>query len=335
MPNRNTYRNGETLISVIIPVYNTAPFVRKCLDSVLENTYKNLQIICVNDGSIDESLDILLEYQKRDPRILVVDKPNGGVSSARNAGLAKAEGDHISFIDSDDVILNNYYEKLLRIMIQNEADIIDCEKAGSIHDSGNDDLSVFNNYGIVKNKAMRTYVAGKIYKKTIIRDCRFREGLSLYEDCIFNLDIVKKCISGNHELKGILVHEPMYCYIARSGSAMHQSSYEKAKPSITYLKEIANNDSNADVAAIYGIECIRKYLLSWYSLYLSEKTEECSFIRSEMKNIIRKIKQNNVYSGREKLPFILFANMPQLYRRYRILNDPTMKQYEKKIRNSR
>ena len=182
---------------------------------------------------------------------------------------------------------------------------------------------------------MRTYVAGKIYKKTIIGDCHFREGFSLYEDCVFNLDIVRGCISRNYELKGLLLHEPMYLYTARPDSAMHQSSYEKGKPSIDYLQQTANNDPNEDVAAIYGIECIRKYLLSWYSFYLLGETKKNKLIKREMRNICKGIKKNNVYSWKEKLPFVLFSYIPQLYRCFRIINDPTMKQYEENVQKNK
>ena len=87
------------LISVIVPVYNVERYLRKCLDSIINQTFSNIEIICVNDGSKDSSLSIIKEYAARDKRIVVVDKENGGLSSARNAGLDIARGDYISFVD--------------------------------------------------------------------------------------------------------------------------------------------------------------------------------------------------------------------------------------------
>ena len=92
----------KPLISVIVPVYNVEKYLYTCLDSILNQTYSNIEIICVNDGSTDKSRKILEEYRKKDSRIRIVDKENGGLSSARNAGMRVAKGEFYSFIDSDD-----------------------------------------------------------------------------------------------------------------------------------------------------------------------------------------------------------------------------------------
>lgn len=112
-------------ISVIIPVYNVEKYLRKCLDSVINQTYTNLEIICVNDGSPDNSLAILKEYATKDERIIVIDKENGGVSSARNKGLEIATGEYISFIDSDDWLELNLYElAIAEYLKDSEIDIV-------------------------------------------------------------------------------------------------------------------------------------------------------------------------------------------------------------------
>lgn len=117
--------NKETpLVSIIIPVYNVADYIRPCLDSALAQTYKNLQIITVDDGSPDECGNICEEYAKRDSRIEVVHKENGGLSSARNAGLLAAKGEYIYFFDSDDLIENNLIERCLETMIMTESDVV-------------------------------------------------------------------------------------------------------------------------------------------------------------------------------------------------------------------
>ena len=91
-------------ISVIVPIYNVEKYLAKCLDTILAQTFSDIEIICVNDGSTDNSRKILSEYAKKDSRIKIVDKKNGGLSSARNAGMKVAQGEFISFIDSDDWI---------------------------------------------------------------------------------------------------------------------------------------------------------------------------------------------------------------------------------------
>ena len=98
----------KPLISVIIPVYNTEAYLERCLVSVLSNTYRDLEVICINDGSTDGSLEILNAFARQDERVTVIDKKNGGLSAARNDGLRRATGEWIAFIDSDDWIHPRY-----------------------------------------------------------------------------------------------------------------------------------------------------------------------------------------------------------------------------------
>ena len=101
-------------VSIIIPVYNSEKYISKCLDSVLNQTYKNIEILVINDGSKDNSIDILREYEKKDDRIVVIDKENEGVAKTRNQGIKKATGDYIMFIDNDDFIDEDYVETYLK-----------------------------------------------------------------------------------------------------------------------------------------------------------------------------------------------------------------------------
>ena len=118
---------NEELISVIIPVYNVEKYIRFCLDSVINQTYKNLEIIIVDDGTKDSSGEIAEEYARKDSRIKVVHKENGGLSDARNVGLDIATGKYIAFLDSDDVISLDFYEYLYRLIKENDYDIAECE----------------------------------------------------------------------------------------------------------------------------------------------------------------------------------------------------------------
>ncbi len=114
----------EKKISVIIPVYNVENYIRKCVDSVLGQTYQNLEIILVDDGATDLSGKICDEYAKKDNRVIVIHKENGGLSDARNAGLEIATGDYIGFVDSDDWIEPDMYERLYKLCRDNELDIV-------------------------------------------------------------------------------------------------------------------------------------------------------------------------------------------------------------------
>ena len=110
------------LVSVIVPVYNVEKYVAKCLDSLISQTYDNIQIIIVNDGSSDRSLDIVERYKNIDSRVKVYNKKNGGLSDARNTGIKYAEGEFICFVDSDDWVSNDYVEALIS-MFEEKVDI--------------------------------------------------------------------------------------------------------------------------------------------------------------------------------------------------------------------
>lgn len=112
------------MISIIIPVYNVSKYLRACLDSVINQTYKDLEIICINDGSTDDSLEILKEYADKDNRIIIIDKKNAGVSAARNDGIDKAKGEYLFCIDSDDYIDSNFIEIFYNNAKNNDSDLV-------------------------------------------------------------------------------------------------------------------------------------------------------------------------------------------------------------------
>ena len=187
-------------ISVIVPVYNVEKYISQCLDSIINQTYSNIEIICVNDGTRDGSRKILEEYRKKDSRIKIIDKKNGGLSSARNAGLEVAQGEYISFIDSDDWIEETMIEKLYRNITSLDTDIAICgvhqydEKKKEIDDSNKYytleyfDKSFDNRsftYEETKPFIMDVCVMAwnKLYRRSLIdqEQARFPDGL-IFED---------------------------------------------------------------------------------------------------------------------------------------------------------
>ena len=116
----------EYMISIIVPAYNIAPYIERCLDSIIAQTYKNIEIIVVNDGSTDGTADIINKYATFDERIIPVHKSNGGVSSARFTGIEIAKGDYIGFVDGDDYIEPDMYERLINNALTHNADISHC-----------------------------------------------------------------------------------------------------------------------------------------------------------------------------------------------------------------
>ena len=117
---------SKPLVSVLIPVYNVEDYLERCLDSVLNQTLTQIEVICVNDGSTDRSPEILKEYQENDSRIVIVNKQNGGLPSARNAGIEKARGEYVGFVDSDDYVQPNMFEKLYKTAKAEKSDVVIC-----------------------------------------------------------------------------------------------------------------------------------------------------------------------------------------------------------------
>lgn len=195
------------LVSIIVPIYNSEKTIKKCLDSVLVQTYRNIEIICVNDGSTDNSLNLLKEYSKKDNRIKVIVKSNGGVSSARNVGIKSAKGEYISFADSDDWLEKNMIEELVNVMESKNVDIVRCnyykdedKKAPSFNEEINDKKivgeKIINCLEKIVKGEISTYVHCLILKKEIIDKTNlFDEEICLMEDALFYIDLLSKCKS--------------------------------------------------------------------------------------------------------------------------------------------
>lgn len=177
----------QPLISVIIPIYKVEDYLKQCIDSVINQSYKHLEIILVDDGSPDNCGKICDEYANKDKRIKVIYKENGGLSDARNAGINVAKGDYIAFVDSDDWIHQEMCEKLITIAIEEEADIVEC-KFKSVYkreymdeDNINQKVKVFNNIEALKNhfygQDLYRCVWNKIYKRELFNNIRFPKGI--------------------------------------------------------------------------------------------------------------------------------------------------------------
>ena len=178
------------LLSVIIPVYNVKPYLEKCVESIVDQTYHNLQIILVDDGSTDGSQTICDELAQKDSRIVVIHKENGGLSTARNVGMDRAKGDYIAFVDSDDWLERNMYEVLINQLEAHDADLVACsfyeckgDEKKAVGDSKN--ISVFNTEEIFINKnQLRFLVWNKVFRRSFVEKLRFVPG-QVYEDFHF------------------------------------------------------------------------------------------------------------------------------------------------------
>ena len=182
----------SNIISIIVPIYKVEKYLDRCINSILNQTFKDFELILVDDGSPDRCGDICEEYAKKDKRIKVIHKENGGLSDARNAGLDIAKGEFVGFVDSDDFIHKDMYMILYDAIIKSKSDISQCKfKYFSKEDELNKNIindgkyEIYNNIDaieeIIDNKNLNTNVWNKLYKRELFREIRFPKG-KIHED---------------------------------------------------------------------------------------------------------------------------------------------------------
>lgn len=213
-------------ISIIVPVYNVEKYIKKCLDSLVNQTLKEIEVIVVNDGSPDQSQKIIDKYVKKYPNIIKsYTKENGGQGSARNFGLTKAKGEYIGYVDSDDFVELDMYEKMYNKAKEKDLDIVICGSYNVDEISLNKEIDLDNiTFEDKKTNAFfgRMAVWNKIYKRQLLEDSKaeFRSKV-WYED----LDFTVKALS--YAKKIDYVNEPFYDYLIRQGSTMNNSNVDR------------------------------------------------------------------------------------------------------------
>ena len=232
----------QEIISVIVPIYNVAPYLVRCVESIINQTYKNIEIILINDGSTDNSLNICEKYRNIDERIFLVDKVNGGLSDARNAGLDVCKGEYVAFVDSDDYVEESYLEKLYEAIKKADSDIAICSfslvnENGKLRETEKmPDCTCVDGRYILSNVLSKTgykYVVAwnKLYKREIFENLRFPVG-KYYEDEYVNYRI----FYGRKKIA--LVSDSLYNYVLRSGSiTMSSITPEKIDMKIEMYRE--------------------------------------------------------------------------------------------------
>ncbi len=228
------------LVSIIVPVYNVSKYIDKCISSIVNQTYQNIEIILVDDGTKDDSGIKCDAWKEKDHRIVVVHKENGGLSSARNCGLDIAKGKYIMFVDSDDFVSNNIVEIMYKQIIDNLADISICE-VEHIFDSSSFNFSVDQNCkSFSSNEAIkemwyqRSFLPsawGKLYKATLFKDIRFTLN-RLYED----IDIMHEVFWRAEKI--VYSNSKMYGYVHREESITTQKFSKRDLDILLVAKKI-------------------------------------------------------------------------------------------------
>lgn len=203
-------------VSIIVPVYNVEPYLEFCVESLVHQTLRDIEIILVDDGSPDKSGQICDRLAKTDSRIRVIHKENGGLSSARNAGIAAATGDYIGFVDSDDWVEKDMYERLYSLIVEHDADIADCDmietekrEFQSLEHTNRVDVLDQNGaldiFFRISVPDINYCVCDKLFKKEIFTDTLFTEGI-IFEDIDFNYRALL------HVKKYVVLNDVKYYY---------------------------------------------------------------------------------------------------------------------------
>ena len=266
------------MISVIVPVYNVEPYLNQCVSSIVNQTYKDLEIILVNDGSTDNSGKICEQWGKKDTRITVVNQSNGGLSCARNTGIQLAQGEYISFIDSDDFIKPTYFEYLYRLLKSVNADISVCQ-VDNINDDGtsrkNTKITILKPLLVGSNECMSQFLSDtaidttawrKLYRKELFDKNGIKYPVGKYHEDVYT---TYKLIANANKV--IIGEERLYCYRHRRGSIINSKFSSKhldsVKGKIERLKYIESRFPNLKNKATPGIiysanQCVLKMLNS-------------------------------------------------------------------------
>lgn len=287
-------------ISIIIPVYNSGRYIEACIKSLLNQTFNgNIEFIFINDGSSDDSIEILNKYKKLDKRIVILTQDNSGVSVARNNGIKASRGKYIGFVDADDYIENTMFEKLYNKIENTNSDMVICNYFKcNIADGKKIKNNLINSIDpqsdnitelIIQHFCEQQdngYVWNKLYYSKIIKDnnLKFRVGVTIYEDLLFNLEFI------NHVKKIGYINEGLYNYLIREDSAInkvHSEGFGIVKE-IYYISlrliDKFKFDSNEIVKRLDYTNAMYPYLYSKQQLLIN-KTNDDRF--KEIKAIIR------------------------------------------------
>lgn len=305
-------------ISVIIPVYNVAHYVGKCLSTLVQQTFRDFEIIAVNDGSRDDSLSILREFEQKYSYIKVIDQENQGMSIARNAGLAIAQGDYLCFVDSDDYVSPHYLEELYRAITDNDADIACCYYYYHFVESDVLYKYPFRCQGVFSkgealNKLLHdTQIQSLAWNKIYRRGLFFNNGITFPTMAFEDMAIANQIFF--HAEKVVVINKALYYYSQRSSSTLGTMNASKIND---FIKATAMVRINLENAGVFD-----DYRKSYGALI--RKTGACCYyyvLKMHWRNKVMRGCVNNIhkvthalfhYAGKEFAPTSPFCEMPDV-----------------------
>lgn len=317
---------NEVLISVIVSIYNVEKYLKRCLDSIINQTYKNLEIILVDDGSTDTSGMICDEYQKIDKRIKVYHKKNGGLSSARNYGINKAHGIYIGFVDSDDCINKKMYEILLDNMNKTNSDI----SIGSVFSFENDNElnRVYNDKCVTRyfdgNEKFRNLLEEKNFDSILVSNKLYKK--KLFDKVLFPMGKIHEDAFIMHHLfdeanRIVYTTEYLFYYFIRDNSLSHSYNLKRldeidaVRDRLKFFKQKRFVDTNYYEMALrsYVGYLIKHY---WYLNYYNKNNRYKKYIKNvknEFDNNYKKIANCSNITFYNRIKYFIVRYFPIIY----------------------
>lgn len=318
-------------VSVIIPIYNVEDYIHRCIDSVINQSYRNLEIILVDDGSPDKCGEIIDEYMKNDTRIISLHKENGGLSDARNYGIKHATGEYIFFLDSDDYISYLTISKLIYEAEKRDADIVQAAfyynyETYFLYDNRYfdemdkpiqlDNLEAMRE--LIINEKIKNFAWGKLYKRELIENVEFKKGI-FFEDIFWAHNVFKEV------KKYVIIHEPLYYYLQRENSISGNYSLKNLdiiiglRERLEFVKE-HYKDFTDEAYSILVKACIQHYNLLFINrkqiIDKNYREEIRRYVNDNYKVMINSCRENTELSKQLKL----FHKSPIINMAYLMLN---------------
>lgn len=294
------------MISVIVPVFNAENYIRRCLDSICGQTYINLEIILVNDGSTDNSQGIMLEYAHKDSRVNVISQENAGVAAARNTGLENAHGDYILYVDSDDWIEDNMVERMIEL--SDDADIVFCghDNAATYEDSKKINMVEIEEWNqprqqfeFMKHERMTGMLWNKLIKRSLTKGIVFDEKVGYGEDAQFLWNVLKR------SKKMVVTNEILYHHVLEDTSISHLNFSDKKYSAIPMWEEI-NEDVKQNYPELLNLVKERLMCAAVFSMY---EARQCAWQNKKQIKHMRAIIRKNIG---------LFLKSPNVSKKFKI-----------------
>ena len=294
--------NKKAKVSIIVPVYNCEKYLSKCLDSLSTQTYKNIEIIVVNDGSTDNSINIVKEKSKKDKRIIIIDQKNSGVSTARNNGLKKAIGEYVVFVDSDDYLANDFVNYMLELITTNDSDFAYSIKKYIKKDEKQSlsltkkKVSSNESVAILLNPDTTVGCWNKIYKRKFLEENNLYFLTNLYYGEGLNF-IIRTSLATD---KIIIGNKKVYFYrkdnMSSATTKYNNQKYHNGEKSLELIRSIIDL-KDEKVKAMYNLHLSTFYLGTLTKMIEYKKTKE---YKDDYKRWRKALKKNLLYIIRSK-----------------------------------